>query len=51
MEVYVVVVTEDGCKPRVGRVFRSEEKAIAYGRQQEEDWGAFWHIAEREVEE
>ena len=49
MKVFVVVVTEDCCKPRVGLVSRSEEEATTYGRKMEEDWGAFWHIEEWEV--
>ena len=49
MKVFVVVVTEDGCDPRVGLVSRSEDEARAYGQKMEEDWGAFWHIEEWEV--
>lgn len=51
MKIFVVVVTEDGCRPRIGLVCRSEEKAMAYGRQQEEDWSASWYVEEWEVEE
>jgi hypothetical protein len=51
MKVFVVIVTEDGCDPRIGLVCNSEEKANAYGRQQEKDWGAEWYVEEWMVEE
>ena len=49
MKVFVAIITEDGCNPRVGGVFDTEEKAERYAKQQEEDWSAEWYVEEWEV--